>query len=305
MALLELHDVHFAYPHQDGETLRGVNLTIERGEFVAIFGESKSTLVLCLSGAIPHLQAGRFGGRVVVDGVETTQVRVGELARTVGMVLQDPENQLFNLTVESDVVFGMENLRVPREEMGERLREALATVRMTEFRHRMSMELSGGQKQRVAIAAVLAMRPPILVLDEPTRELDPLGTEEVFEVLGRLKQQGTTIVLVENDPDHVAPLADRMVYLRDGVMAEQAPPREFYRRVWGDPRIRFPQVTELFLRLEPEMAPGPEWARDAGGERSRLSPVPITVEHAVPIFERYFRVGAGAGPRPRPDDGAS
>jgi energy-coupling factor transporter ATP-binding protein EcfA2 len=293
VALLELHDVHFAYPHQDQETLRGLNLTIERGEFVAIFGEAKSTFVLCLTGAIPHLQSGRFSGRVVVGGVETTTVRVGELARTVGMVLQDPENQLFNLTVESDIVFGMENLRVPREEMAARLEQALTTVRMAEFRHRMSMELSGGQKQRVAIAAVLAMRPPILVLDEPTRELDPLGTEEVFEVLGRLKQQGTTIVLVENDPDHVAPLADRMVYLRDGVVAEEGPPREFYRRVWGDSRIRFPQVTELFLRLEQEGVLG-------GGDGQQDGPrrVPITVEDAVPIFERYVRPG-GAVTSPR------
>jgi energy-coupling factor transporter ATP-binding protein EcfA2 len=269
MALIDVHDVHFAYPRQE-ETLRGINLTIERGQFVAIFGEAKSTFVLCLAGAIPHLVPGRFSGRVIVDGVDTSRVRAGELARSVGMVLQDPENQLFNLTVESDIVFGMENLCLPSEEMEARLDEALATVRMTEFRHRMSMELSGGQKQRVAIAAVLATRPPILVLDEPTRELDPLGTEEVFEVLARLKERGTTIVIVENDPDHIAPLADRMVLLRDGVVADQGRPREFYRSVWGDPRMRFPQVTELYLRLEQEL--------------NLRGPVPISVEDGLQIF---------------------
>ena len=164
----------------------------------------------------------------------------------------------------------MENLQVPRQEMEARLEEALHTVRLTQFRRRMSHELSGGQKQRAAIAAVLAMQPKILVMDEPTRELDPLGTEEVFEVLARLKQEGKTIIMVENDPEHLAPLADKMVLLRNGNLELMEAPREFYRRIKGDKKIRFPQVTDLYFQLEDKINLGPK--------------IPLTLDEGVEVF---------------------
>jgi energy-coupling factor transporter ATP-binding protein EcfA2 len=272
MSLIELEDVSFRYSGTSQMVLEDVNLSIEEGEFVAVFGAGKSTLLMCLCGAIPHLLPGKFSGIVRVDGMDTQQHKIPEISRKVGVVLQDPENQLFNLTVEGDVVFGMENLQVPQGEMKARMEEALRTVRMLDFRRRMSHELSGGQKQRVAIASVLAMQPSILLMDEPTRELDPLGTEEVFEVLRRLKQQGKTIVMVENDPEHLAPLADKMVLLRNGRAELVAEPREFYRQIKGDTKIRFPQVTELYFRLEGQMDLGPR--------------VPITLEEGLEIFSR-------------------
>lgn len=270
MALIEFKNVSFRYSGTSKMILDDVNLSIEEGEFVAIFGEGKSTLLMCMCGAIPHLLPGRFSGSVVVDGLDTQQRKIAEISRKVGTVLQDPENQLFNLTVEGDVAFGMENLQVPADEMADRLEESLRTVRMLDFRRRMSHELSGGQKQRVAIASVLAMQPRILLMDEPTRELDPMGTGEVFEVLGRLKQQGKTIVIVENDPEHLAPLADKMVLLREGRVELVAEPREFYRRIKGDRKIRFPQVTELYFQLESQL--------DLGTR------VPLTLEEGVEIF---------------------
>jgi energy-coupling factor transporter ATP-binding protein EcfA2 len=226
MSLIELENVCFRYSGTSRMVLNNVSLSIEEGEFITIFGEGKTTLLMCLCGAIPHLLPGSFTGIVRVDGMDTQTHKIAEISSKVGVVLQDPENQLFNLTVEGDVVFGMENLQVPRQEMEARLEEALHTVRLTQFRRRMSHELSGGQKQRAAIAAVLAMQPKILVMDEPTRELDPLGTEEVFEVLARLKQEGKTIIMVENDPEHLAPLADKMVLLRNGnlELMEAKPP---------------------------------------------------------------------------------
>jgi len=190
-------------------------------------------------------------------------------------VLQDPENTLFNLTLEGDVVFGMENLGTPREEMTARLEEALALVGLSGLHGRMSQELSGGQKQRASVAAVLAMRPSILILDEPTRELDPLGTEEVFDLLASLKERGTTIVIVENDPDHVAPLADRMLLLREGRLAVLVPPREFYAAVRDDPKIRFPQVTDLYLALQ----------QRAGLEGQ----IPITLEEGIAILGPLYQ----------------
>ncbi|MGE5619958.1 MAG: energy-coupling factor ABC transporter ATP-binding protein [Sphingomonadaceae bacterium] len=272
MSLIEFENVSFRYSGTTRMILNEVSLSIEEGEFVAVFGQGKSTLLMCLCGAIPHLLPGKFSGAVRVDGMDTQQHKIADISRKVGVVLQDPENQLFNLTVEGDVVFGMENLLVPPHEMEARLQDALRTVRMSDFRRRMSHELSGGQKQRAAIASVLAMQPKILVMDEPTRELDPLGTEEVFEVLGRLKKQGKTIVIVENDPEHLAPLADKMILLRDGNLELMTEPREFYRRVKGDEKIRFPQVTELYFQLENRLDLGPK--------------VPLTLEEGVEVFSR-------------------
>jgi len=270
MSLIEFDNVSFRYSGTDRMILEDVSFSIEEGEFVAIFGEGKSTLLMCICGAIPHLLSGKFSGQVRVDGMDTETHKIAEISRKVGVVLQDPENQLFNLTVEGDVVFGMENLQVPQEEMEGRLVDALKTVRMSDFRRRMSHELSGGQKQRAAIASVLAMESKILVMDEPTRELDPMGTEEVFEVLARLKEQGKTIVIVENDPEHLAPLADKMLLLRGGHLEIVAEPREFYRKIKDDKRIRFPQVTELYFQLEDKLDLGPK--------------VPLTLEEGVELF---------------------
>ena len=275
MPILSVRNLTFTYPGVTEPALAGVSFDVERGECLAIFGAAKSTLCLCLAGAIPHLISGRMEGEVIVDGLLTRAVRLPELATKVGMVLQDPENTLFNITVGGDVVFGMENLGVPRDEMAARMEEAMTLVGLAGFHTRMSHELSGGQKQRASVAAVLAMRPSILNLDEPTRELDPLGTEEVFGLLARLKERGTTIVIVENDPDHVAPLADRMLLLRHGRVEVLAPPREFYARVRDDPKIRFPQVTELYLALQ--------------GRAALPGRIPITLEEGIETLGPLYR----------------
>lgn len=269
MPILSTRGLRFRYAANGPWVLNGVDLDIEAGQFVVVFGDAKSTLLLCLSGAIPHIVDGEYEGRVELAGQHVRETRLSNLAQTIGMVLQDPENQLFNLTVAADVAFGMENLGVPKEEMEPRLDEALRLVRADHLRERSPNRLSGGQKQRVAIASVLAMRPEVLLLDEPTRELDPLGTVEVFDVLAGLKDRGRTIVLVENDPDNVAPLADRMILVGDGQVLIDAPPREFYRRAADDPRVRLPQMTELALRRELSRGEGP------GGL------LPLTVEEGV------------------------
>lgn len=273
MKAIELRDVVFRYRRGADPVVNGVSLEVEEGECLAIWGDGKSTLCMLMCGVIPHLIPGVMEGTATVFGRDTRQMEVRDLATMVGVVLQDPENQLFNLTVEADVAFGMENLGVPRDDMEARITEALETVRMTPYRHKASYELSGGQKQRVAIAAVLAMRPRVLILDEPTRELDPLGKEEVFEVLGRLKKAGVTIVIVENDPPRVAPLADRIVLLREGRIRVQGHPREFFAQVLDDPRVRLPQVTEAYLMT-----------REIVGEHR----VPLTVEEGAAVYEGMF-----------------
>jgi len=278
MPIIEFQQVTFQYQRMSDPVLKDVSFAIEEGEFVAIFGDAKSTLCLCISGAIPHLIHGRLEGNIYVAGVHTQRSRIAELATIVGMVLQDPENQLFNLTVEADVAFGLENLCIPREEMDERIGKALETVRMTEFRSRISSEISGGQKQRVAIAAILARRPSIFVLDEPTRELDPMGNKEVFEVLTRLKQEGRTIVIVDNNPEFVAPLATKILYVDRARVHVFENPRTFFESIRQSP-IRIPQVVDVYFRVREK---NPSLAGDF---------IPLTVEEGVHVFgeKKYHR----------------
>jgi energy-coupling factor transport system ATP-binding protein len=272
MAFIEFRDVTFRYSGAPEPVLKGINVAIDEGEFVGVFGDAKSTFCLCISGAIPHLIAGEMHGDVIVGGIKTRESRVSELARMVGTVLQDPENQLFNLSVEGDVVFALENLCVPREEMEERLVEALELVRMLPYRHHVPTELSGGQKQRVAIASVLVARPKVLVLDEPVRELDPLGGNEVFEVLTRMKEQGTTIIIADNDPERIAPLATKMLLIEQGQVQCFEEPRRFYELVHDNPRLRLPQIVDLYFRVKEPL--------------NLHNRVPLTVEEGVETFGR-------------------
>jgi len=272
MYAIEVKNLFFKYSRKAEYVLKNINLSIQKGECVAILGDSKTTLCLAMCGVIPHLVPGHVEGDVLIAGQNTAAMSVKEIAAKVGVVLQDPENQSFNLDVESDVVFAMENLGVPRKEMEERLREALEIVRMTPYRYKASHQLSGGQKQRVAIASVLAMKPDILILDEPTRELDPVGREEIFEVLNRLKLSGKTIVIVENDPPRLAQIADKMILLREGEIQCAEKPREFFRKVAGDSRIKLPQVSQSYL----------ETVHLLGLEREQL--MPMSVAEGVAVY---------------------
>jgi energy-coupling factor transporter ATP-binding protein EcfA2 len=235
-----IEDLRFAYPPlvEGGAArpvLRGVNLRLQRGEVLGLLGPTgsgKTTLCLALLGLVPHSTGGEFGGLVRVAGLDTRRERAAALAQKVGLVFQDPESQLFNMTVEDEVAFGPESLGLPRDVIAGRVAWALRLVRMDApvYRARSPFRLSGGQKQRVALAAILAMRPEILVLDEPTSELDPLGKAELFEVLADLKREGMTMLVVEQDVEELARLADRVAVLAEGRVVLEGPPREVFSR---------------------------------------------------------------------------
>jgi len=209
--------------------LRDINLEIQDGEFVLITGPSgggKSSFCRCLNGLIPHFYGGEITGKVEVDGLDTMKHSTKEMATEVGMVFQDPENQLVAMDVEREVAFGLENLAFPFELMAKRMEEALDTVGIASLRHRTVNELSGGEKQRVAIASVLALYPNILVLDEPTSELDPKGAEEVLNVVERLNDElGVTVILVEHRLDRVTQHVDRMLVLDNGMIVSDGTPQ--------------------------------------------------------------------------------
>ncbi|MCB9433592.1 MAG: ATP-binding cassette domain-containing protein [Ardenticatenaceae bacterium] len=230
--ILALHNFSYAYPTHSPTAepvwvLDGVDLAVQAGEFVAIMGPTgvgKTTLCLALNGIVPHSTGGTIGGEVWINGRNSRHHPVAELAQTVGLVFQEPETQLFNMTVEAEVAFGLETLGLPPAEMAQRIAWALELVGMGDFRQRSPFELSGGQKQRVAIAAILAMKPPVLVLDEPTANLDPIGKREVFAAVETLRQQeGITIIMVSHESEQIAAFADRVVVLDNGKVATDAP----------------------------------------------------------------------------------
>ncbi len=235
--MIKINNLTFHYSDTAKPALRNISLEIQDGEFVLITGPSgggKSSLCRCLNGLIPHFYGGEISGKVEVESLDVMEHPTMELATKVGMVFQDPENQLVSTDVDREIAFGLENLGFPRELMAKRVEEALDTVGIAGLRHRTITELSGGEKQRVAIASVIALYPNILVLDEPTSELDPKGAEEVLNVVERLNDElGITVILVEHRLDRVVQHVDRILVLDDGmIMADGVP-----RSILSDSRV--------------------------------------------------------------------
>ena len=218
--IIQFKDVRYRYPRTKKSVLKDINLNIKRGEFIAVVGENgagKTTLCKCINGIIPHSERGRFKGTILVDNMNTRETETVVLAQKVGIVLEDPETQLFTTNVANEVAFGPENLNIPVDEILKRVAWALKVVRLEGYEDRPPTALSGGQKQRLAIAAALAMKPEIMVLDEPTSQLDPLGTEEVFQVIQKLKEDyGMTIIMVSHKVEEVIEFADRVCVLSHG-----------------------------------------------------------------------------------------
>ena len=212
-------------------------------------GGGKSTLCLALNGIVPQSTGGVIKGDVLVEGLNTKRHPVAQLAQSVGLVFQEPETQLFNMSVEAEVAFGLENLGLPPQEILERIEWALALVGLRDLRQRSPFQLSGGQKQRVAIASILAMTPKILVLDEPTASLDPAGKVEVFSVVRQLRQQrGMTIIMVEHESERIAEFSDRVVVLNDrGQIELTGTPAQVFAQVERMQAIGLatPQVSQL------------------------------------------------------------
>lgn len=230
--MIQLEDLTYSYPATDQPALRDLTLQVESGEFVAVVGPNgagKSTLCYALSGFIPHFFNGVLSGQLNVAGQDLHQVSSSELAGTVGLVFQDPFNQISGarFTVQEEIAFGLENLGAPRESMPDRINQAMSIMGLEELADRSPFELSGGQQQRLALATVLVMEPSLLILDEPTSQLDPVGTKEVFQALRNLTDSSeTTIVLVEHKLEWVATFADRVIALDHGRIATQGKPEQ-------------------------------------------------------------------------------
>ena len=230
--MIRVEELSFKYTGAKEYSLKNINLKVKKGEFLGILGASgsgKSTLCLTFNGIIPHSIKGEFNGNVFVQGYNTKEASVAELSKLVGLVLQNPDSQLFNMTVEEEVAFSLENLGLDVEEIRRRVYWSLKITGLEGLENEFPPNLSGGQKQRLVIASVLAMRPQILVLDEPTSQLDPLGREQVLSLVTLLnKEQGITIILVEHNTEYLFDFADRLIVLDKGELVMEGKPREVF-----------------------------------------------------------------------------
>ncbi len=235
--LASVQGLSFKYPDSPSPAIKDVDLEIAQGEVALLAGPSgcgKSTLLRCINGLIPHMYPGDYSGKVSVGGLTVAETSMSVLSQNIGLLFQNPENQIFMFSVERDVAFGLQNLSIPRPEMRARVDEAMRLLGITDLADRAPHELSDGQKQRAALAGVIAMRPKLIILDEPTSLLDPKTALEVVSLIEKLNRElGITFIVVEHRLELLIPIADRLVVMDGGTKVLDGPPRE----VLADPHI--------------------------------------------------------------------
>jgi energy-coupling factor transport system ATP-binding protein len=286
--MIHIENLTYTYPRAPRPALDHISLDIPQGQFCAVIGANgagKTTLCYALTGFIPNFYRGKLEGRVQVAGRDVLTTPLSELAGEIGLVFDNPFNQITGarFSVREEVAFGLENLGVPREEMLARVEEVLARTGLAELAERSPFTLSGGQQQRLAIASVLVMRPQVLVLDEPTSQLDPVGTKEVFSVLRDLAAtRETTIVLTEHKLEWVAVFADRVIALAEGRIVADGPPHQVLAAPdlerYGIGQTRYTQAARH---------------AQARGLAAPDKPLPVTLEQAVAFFTSLMSVAEG------------
>lgn len=256
--MIEIKELTFKYSGSKKNALENVSLTIEKGDFVGLIGESgagKTTLCSCINGLIPHHYTGDFYGSVKIQGTDTFDIEPGKLALKVGSVFQDVDSQLVSFFVEDEILFGLENFGIPKDQIEQRITAALEALEIQELRHREISTLSGGQKQKVAIAAILALEPDILVLDEPTGELDPASSVQIFKLLQKLnKEKGITIVVAEQKIMLLCEYVKKLIVLEKGTLIHYGEIRSTltHQKEMEEAGINCPRVLTLTSRMEEE-----------------------------------------------------
>ena len=286
MSVITVEKLRYRYPHTKELALDGVDFSVEKGEFIGIIGENgagKSTLSQAIMGLVPQFYKGAYGGKIMVDGLEAGKTPVAQLCGHVGLVFQNPFNQLSGAkdNVYEEVAFGMQNLGVPAEEMKKRVEEALKLLDIWQCRDRNPFDLSGGQMQRVAIASVLVMRPDVMILDEPTSQLDPQGSDEVFQAVEKLTNSGITILMIEQKIEKMAAYCDRILLLHKGKqIAFDTPQKVFSLKNLEEYGILAPAFTRICKAEQVTLPDGT---------------YPVTVEEAAGVLKAKHGSVGNAG----------
>jgi len=282
--IVHFDSVTYTYPGTDSPALSGISLDIMPGEYVGVIGlngAGKTTLGLSLNGVVPTMLSGRREGRVIVGGLAVEEYPVREMAKIVGMVFDNPEFQMSQMTCAEEVALGLESAGVDFETMRRSVTEALNLVGLQGFEERSPLALSGGQQQRLAIAAVLAMKPQVLVMDEPTSNLDPIGKREVFAMAATLNQDyGMTVIVIEHEVEVLAEHADRIIVMDGGRIVLNGGSAEIFSRV--------EELQELGLRV-PEAT---SLAHLLGQKGHWKAKTPINSAEAVRAVNEMLKVGA-------------
>ncbi|MDA2970405.1 MAG: ABC transporter ATP-binding protein [Actinomycetota bacterium] len=275
MSVIKVENLTVQYSGEEHKALDGVSLEIQKGEFIAILGAhgaGKTTLCLSLNGIVPNMISADMYGMIEVLGEIPPKIPVRQLAAKVGSIFDNPEFQMSQLTVFEEVALGLQNLGVDKVTIEKNIKESLKLVGLEGFEERSPFEISGGQQQRLAMASALAMKPEILILDEPTSNLDPIGKEEVFSVTRKLNlEEGLTVVIAEHEVEVISEFADQVVFLENGKIIEKGTPSEIFPKIVGRQAsvgVRVPQVTEL-----------------ASNKSNLFKSIPVTLSQAVEAYK--------------------
>jgi energy-coupling factor transport system ATP-binding protein len=257
--MIEINNFSFFYPASTKKALNAINLNIERGDFVLISGPTgsgKTTLCLSIAGIMHHFNDGIKEGKICLEDKEIMEYKhYSEISKKLGILFDDVEAQLILTTVEEEIQFGLENRGFDKSRIESILEETLNTLDIAKLRKKAPHELSGGQKQRVALASILALDPEIIILDEPTSELDPMYTKKFFKILSDLNKTGKTIIVVENKLDELLPLVNKMIVLKEGNIIVQGSPDKILHNVEARELIELPQYAKMAILLEKEGIP--------------------------------------------------
>lgn len=278
MAEIRVKNLKYRYPHTDRLALDGITCDIHAGEFIGIIGRNgsgKSTFCQALTGLVPNFYRGAYGGTVFVDDIEVRNVEVDDLCRKVGIVFQNPFNQVTGskLSVYEEIAFGLENFAIPRIEMMRRIDESMELLDISRYKDRAPFDLSGGQMQRMAIASIIAMEPEVIILDEPTSQLDPQGSEEVFRAVRKLSEKGITIIIVEHKIEKIASYSDRIMLLDNGKLIAFDTPRKIFSR---DDLEENGVAAPVFAKI----------CRELGRKLSGTDEYPVTLLEAQTLLRR-------------------
>lgn len=274
--IIELKNFSFRYEGSEEVVLKNLDLTINEGDFIGIIGcnrAGKSTLCKCMVGILPFVMGGQWDGEIIVDGKSFNETKGANISDTIGIVFQDAESQFTQPTVEDELAFAMCNFGFPKELIRERILYAAEACGLMELLDRSPFRLSGGQQQRLAVACILALQPRVLILDESTSQLDPVGRDDIFRLVGELHKQGKTVIMVDHNIEKIAECVDKTLVLHEGnLVAYDAPSKVFCQKeLLNKHSVRIPQVTDAALAMKEQLK--------IEGD------LPVHLQEAIPVFQ--------------------